>query len=79
MWDEIIGCLIVFAWLGSTDWLMLVTGFVLFRLFDIVKPWPICWFDRHVKGGTGIMLDDILAAAAAVGCLYIGELIAAIA
>ena len=37
-------------------------GFLLFRLFDIWKPWPVRWVDRHVKGGLGIMLDDILAA-----------------
>lgn len=38
-------------------------GFVLFRLFDIVKPWPVSWADRSVKGGLGVMLDDLLAAA----------------
>lgn len=37
-------------------------GFALFRLFDIVKPWPVSWADRRLKGGLGIMLDDILAA-----------------
>lgn len=36
-------------------------GFGLFRLFDIWKPWPVCWADRKIKGGLGIMLDDILA------------------
>ncbi|HIJ62166.1 MAG TPA: phosphatidylglycerophosphatase A [Rhodospirillaceae bacterium] len=36
-------------------------GFVLFRLFDIVKPWPVSWADRQLKGGLGIMLDDLLA------------------
>jgi phosphatidylglycerophosphatase A len=36
-------------------------GLALFRLFDIVKPWPASWADRQVKGGLGIMLDDILA------------------
>jgi phosphatidylglycerophosphatase A len=41
-------------------------GFVLFRLFDIWKPWPVRWADRQVKGGFGIMLDDILAAGYAV-------------
>lgn len=38
-------------------------GFLLFRLFDIVKPWPVSWADRRVKGGLGIMLDDLLAGA----------------
>lgn len=40
----------------------LLVGFGLFRLFDIAKPWPIRWFDAHVEGGLGIMLDDLLAA-----------------
>ena len=39
-------------------------AFVLFRLFDILKPWPISWADRKIPGGLGIMLDDILAGAA---------------
>ncbi|MGL4604216.1 MAG: phosphatidylglycerophosphatase A [Iodobacter sp.] len=37
-------------------------AFAVFRFFDIVKPWPICWFDLRVPGGLGVMLDDILAA-----------------
>ncbi len=37
-------------------------GFVLFRLFDIAKPWPVSWADRRIKGGFGVMFDDILAA-----------------
>ncbi len=36
-------------------------GFVLFRLFDIAKPWPVSWADRRIKGGFGVMFDDILA------------------
>lgn len=37
-------------------------GLVIFRIFDIWKPWPVSWADRNVKGGLGIMLDDLLAA-----------------
>lgn len=44
------------------DPLTWVLGFVLFRIFDIWKPWPVRWADRRVSGGLGIMLDDILAA-----------------
>ena len=44
-----------------TAGLALAVGFALFRLFDIVKPWPIGWLDKHVDGGLGIMLDDIAA------------------
>jgi phosphatidylglycerophosphatase A len=46
-----------------------IAGFLLFRLFDIVKPWPVNWADRQVKGGLGVMLDDLLAAIYAAGVL----------
>ena len=42
-------------------WLWLLAGFLIFRAFDIIKPWPIRWLDRYVKGGLGIMVDDVLA------------------
>ncbi len=60
VWDEWVGFLITMAWAPS-GWLWLTAGFVLFRLFDIWKPWPIGWLDRRVGGGLGIMLDDVLA------------------
>jgi phosphatidylglycerophosphatase A len=47
-----------------------MAGFVLFRLADILKPWPVSWADREVKGGFGIMLDDLLAALYAGVILY---------
>ena len=58
--DEICGYLVtmMFAPAGIVWW---VLGFVLFRIFDIVKPWPIRTVDRQVKGGFGIVLDDLLA------------------
>ncbi len=60
VWDEIIGYLItmVAAPQGIT-WLIL--GFVLFRLFDILKPWPISVADKKLHGGFGIMFDDVIA------------------
>jgi len=60
VWDEVIGYLITMI-LAPAGWPWAVIGFVLFRLFDIIKPWPIRWADRHVGGGLGIMLDDVLA------------------
>jgi phosphatidylglycerophosphatase A len=48
------------------DPLAYAAAFLLFRIFDIWKPWPVRWADRHVKGGLGIMLDDLLAAAYAI-------------
>ena len=60
VFDEIVGVLIAMAALPR-DWIWLLAAFLLFRLFDIVKPWPIRWLDRQVKGGLGIMLDDLVA------------------
>jgi phosphatidylglycerophosphatase A len=42
-------------------WIWFGGGFVLFRLFDIWKPWPVGWLDRNVSGGLGIMVDDVAA------------------
>ncbi|WP_094710959.1 phosphatidylglycerophosphatase A [Hahella sp. CCB-MM4] len=67
VWDEWVAqwlTLIALPW--NSPWLIL--GFVYFRLFDIWKPWPISWCDRHVHGGAGIMLDDILAGGIALLC-----------
>ncbi len=60
VWDEIVGYLItMIAVPVKLEWI--VAGFLLFRLFDILKPWPIRVLDRSIKGGMGIMLDDVLA------------------
>lgn len=67
VWDEIAGMLIAAIALPLNLW-TLTTAFVLFRLFDTVKPWPIRWVDRHVGGGWGIMADDVLAGLAALVC-----------
>jgi phosphatidylglycerophosphatase A len=60
VWDEWVGFLFT-LWLAPPGWGWLLTGFLLFRLFDILKPWPIGWLDRRVPGGLGIMLDDLVA------------------
>lgn len=60
-WDEIVAFLIVLS-LTPPDWLWWAGAFAAFRFFDIVKPPPIRHFDTHVKGGLGVMLDDLLAA-----------------
>lgn len=64
VWDEIVGMLIVLFAVPAT-FLTMVLAFLMFRLFDILKPWPIGWVDSQVHGGFGIMLDDVLAAAMA--------------
>lgn len=60
VWDEIVGYLVTMI-AAPQGWEWIVIGFILFRIFDIFKPWPIAYLDRHVSGGFGIMIDDILA------------------
>lgn len=60
VWDEIVGFLVA-MFMVPTGWGWLVAGFVLFRFFDIVKPFPIGMADRRLHGGFGTMLDDVLA------------------
>jgi phosphatidylglycerophosphatase A len=70
VWDEIAGYLVTMvAAPAGLEWVL--AGFLLFRLFDIWKPWPIRWLDRQVGGGIGIMLDDIVAGALAAVCLQL--------
>lgn len=61
VWDEIVGFLLT-MFLAPSGVMWIVIGFILFRLFDIWKPYPIDVVDEQVQGGLGIMLDDILAA-----------------
>ena len=68
VWDEIAGFLLTMLLVPVSIWTAMI-GFALFRLFDIVKPWPIGWLDKHVHGGTGIMLDDLVAALYAGVCI----------
>jgi phosphatidylglycerophosphatase A len=52
----------------------MVAGFLLFRLFDIWKPWPVRWADRRVHGGVGVMLDDVVAGVYALIVLQLAAL-----
>jgi len=72
VWDEIVGYLITMI-ASPPGWFWVIAGFVLFRLFDILKPWPIRTVDKQMKGGTGIMLDDVVAAGFAWVVLQIGQ------
>ena len=58
--DEICGYLLTML-IAPPGWLWIIVGFVLFRIFDILKPWPIGFLDRRVSGGLGIVLDDLMA------------------
>jgi phosphatidylglycerophosphatase A len=75
VWDEFVGQWIALAplpWIAH-DWRWIVAAFVLFRTFDIWKPWPVSWADRSIKGGLGVMFDDVLAGACAALMLLIAS------
>lgn len=61
VWDEVTGVVLTLV-CGSGGWISVGLGFLLFRIFDIWKPWPVRWADGRVGGGIGVMLDDLLAA-----------------
>lgn len=77
--DEVVGMMITLlplVWvfensatpLYFSGWAQPVIGFLLFRFFDILKPWPISLADKNIKGGLGVMMDDVLAGIAAAIC-----------
>ncbi len=70
VWDEFAGLFVTMIAVPLT-WKTITAGFLLFRLFDIWKPWPIGWLDKKVSGGLGIMLDDIVAGVFAAGVLQL--------
>jgi phosphatidylglycerophosphatase A len=70
--DEVAALWLVLA-VAPLDWRAYAAAFVLFRVFDITKPWPAHAIERRVKGGLGIMLDDIVVALYAALLLLIGE------
>lgn len=69
VWDEIVGYLIAMGF-APIGWEWVMAGFVVFRFFDIIKPWPIRSVDQRMGGGIGIMLDDALAALYSMGVLW---------
>jgi phosphatidylglycerophosphatase A len=74
VWDEFVGYWITMI-AAPAGWVWILVGFLLFRLFDIWKPWPIKVADNVIEGGFGIMIDDVLAGIYALICL---QLLAAI-
>lgn len=72
VWDEIVGFFITMSFVPMT-WSNVILGFVLFRIFDILKPWPIKLLDQHVHGGFGIMVDDVLAGVFACVLLVLAQ------
>ncbi len=71
VWDEWVGYFIAMFAVPRT-WLLLLVAFALFRLFDVLKPWPIGLIDKRVAGGFGIMVDDVIAGIMACTLLHAG-------
>ncbi len=69
--DELVGYLVTVAFLPFS-WTTAVLGFFLFRLFDISKPPPASWFDKKVKNGYGVVLDDVVAGLYGAAALRLG-------
>ena len=69
VWDEMVGIWMTLILLPNS-WQWWLLGFIVFRVLDILKPWPISLLDRHVGGGLGIMVDDMLAGLIAAALLY---------
>ncbi|WP_289031752.1 phosphatidylglycerophosphatase A [uncultured Paraglaciecola sp.] len=70
VWDEVAGMLITMIAV-PLSWQTLLLGFILFRIFDILKPWPISYLDKNAHGGFGIMIDDVLAGIFALGGIHL--------
>lgn len=71
VWDEFVGIWLVLLLLPDQALLWWLVAFIAFRVFDIIKPWPIGWLDRHVSGGFGIMVDDVVAAFMASAIIWL--------
>jgi phosphatidylglycerophosphatase A len=71
VWDEWVGMLITLAFVPDPGLLWVILGFLLFRLFDILKPFPANFFDRHRQDGVGIVMDDVVAGLYAGFVLYL--------
>ena len=70
VWDEFAGFFITMFMIPVT-WQSILAGFVIFRVLDILKPWPISIADKKLTGGFGIMFDDILAGALALIIMHL--------
>ena len=64
---------IAMLWIPGLYWVPV--AFVVFRLFDILKPWPVGWADRELEGGLGIMVDDVLAGLLTLSFIQAGNIL----
>lgn len=70
VWDEMVGFWVTMFMVPISTF-SIVCGFLIFRAFDVLKPWPISFLNHRVHGGLGIMLDDLVAGIASCICLHI--------
>ena len=73
VWDEVAGYLVTMCLMTNPHWIWMLLGFILFRFFDIVKPFPVRQIDRAIGGGIGVMLDDVVAGVFALASLYAAQ------
>jgi len=70
VWDEFVGFWLTMIAIPA-QWPWILAGFLLFRFFDVIKPWPISWLDSKVGGGLGIMVDDLVAGLFSLAILHL--------
>ncbi len=70
--DEVAGYLVA-TWALPWNFTTVASSFILFRILDAAKPWPISWMDRKVKGGFGTVVDDLAAGAATLALIHLGK------
>ena len=70
VWDEFVGFWIA-MWALPAEWVWILAGFLAFRFFDILKPWPVSQLDKKVPGGLGIMIDDVVAGVMACASVHV--------
>ena len=68
--DEVVGVWIPLVWLPEPTILLYAVGLIAFRLFDITKPGPVGWCDRNIKGGLGVVVDDVAAGVFAIPVVW---------
>jgi phosphatidylglycerophosphatase A len=76
--DEVAGYATT-MFLAPLAWQYVLAGFVYFRVFDIVKPWPASYFDRHSHSGFGVTMDDVAAGVYACGAMHLTAYLCAVA
>ena len=71
VFDEFVGQWAALLFVARGPWWAVLSAFALFRLFDVWKPFPVGWADRRLRGGLGVMADDVLAGSMAAGWVWI--------